>query len=178
MHFPRFKPSGGASAGCRGRRGHAGLMAVLIALALPTRAHASMFHGETLDKIADILSWIVLIVSPVIGIVVFWLVHILPEKIAEKKRHPQAKAIQVLCLLSLAFGGLLWPLAWLWAYSKPVLHKLAYGTDVAPEHEHAAVSALASEVSDDEAELQSLRRAVADLESRISSKASPKGGKT
>jgi hypothetical protein len=24
---------------------------------------------------------------------------------------------------------MLWPLAWLWAYSKPVLHKLAYGTD-------------------------------------------------
>jgi hypothetical protein len=24
---------------------------------------------------------------------------------------------------------LLWPLAWLWAYSKPVLHKMAYGTD-------------------------------------------------
>jgi hypothetical protein len=32
--------------------------------------------------------------------------------------------------LSLFFGGLLWPLAWLWAYTKPVLHKMAYGTDV------------------------------------------------
>jgi len=67
--------------------------------------------------------------------VLFWLVHILPEKIAEQKKHPQAKAIQVLCLLSLAFGGMLWPLAWLWAYSKPVMYKLAYGTDeVEPEH--------------------------------------------
>jgi hypothetical protein len=35
----------------------------------------------------------------------------------------------VLCLLSLVFGGLLWPLAWLWAYTRPVLHKLAYGRD-------------------------------------------------
>ncbi len=32
-----------------------------------------------------------------IGIAVFWLVHILPEKIAEKKRHPQTHAIQCLC---------------------------------------------------------------------------------
>jgi hypothetical protein len=31
------------------------------------------------------------------------------------------------------FGGLLWPLAWLWAYSKPVMYKMAYGTDVHPD---------------------------------------------
>jgi hypothetical protein len=24
---------------------------------------------------------------------------------------------------------MLWPFAWLWAYSKPVMYKLAYGTD-------------------------------------------------
>jgi hypothetical protein len=24
---------------------------------------------------------------------------------------------------------LLWPIAWLWAYSKPVFYKMAYGTD-------------------------------------------------
>jgi CBS domain containing-hemolysin-like protein len=92
-----------------------------------------MFSGEALDTAADVLSWIVLIVVPIVGIVVFWLVHILPEKVAEKKRHPQAKAIQVLCLLSLVFGGMLWPFAWLWAYSKPVMYKLAYGTDVSEE---------------------------------------------
>lgn len=108
--------------------------AVLIgALFLPQQAHASMFHGETLDKIADVISWVAIILAPIIGIVAFWLIHILPEKIAEKRRHPQAKAIQTLCLLSLAFGGLLWPLAWLWAYTKPVGYKLAYGTDVAED---------------------------------------------
>ena len=71
----------------------------------------------------------VLIIVPVGGIVLFWLVHILPEKIAEKQHHPQQDAIKTLCLLSLVFGGLLWPIAWLWAYTKPVLHKMAYGTD-------------------------------------------------
>jgi hypothetical protein len=38
-------------------------------------------------------------------------------------------AIHTLCLLSLVFGGMLWPVAWLWAYTKPVGYRLAYGTD-------------------------------------------------
>jgi len=105
-------------------------------LALPSSARASIFHGETLDAIANGISWVVLIIGPIIGIAAFWMVHILPEKIAEKKRHPQAKAIQCVCLLSLCFGGLLWPFAWLWAYTKPVLHKMAYGTDVGESHGH------------------------------------------
>src|SRR6187397_3135457 len=96
----------------------------------PSRAQASIFHGETLDALANGIAWVVIVIAPIIGIAVFWLVHILPEKIAEKKKHPQTRAIQCLCLLSLAFGGLLWPIAWLWACSKPVLHKMAYGTDV------------------------------------------------
>ena len=101
-------------------------------------AHASLFSGDTLDLVANILAWVVLIIAPVIAITVFWLVHILPERIAEKRHHPQAHAIKTLCLLSLFFGGMLWPLAWLWAYSKPVLYKMAYGVDtVKPEHARA-----------------------------------------
>ena len=121
----------------RGPRVPSGAWAALAALALwlPGAAHASFLSGDALDTVADYLAWAVLVLVPVVGISVFWLVHILPEKVAEKKRHPQAKAIQVLCLLSLVFGGMLWPIAWLWAYSKPVLHKMAYGTDV-DDHAH------------------------------------------
>src|SRR5574339_521876 len=89
-------------------------------------------HNGTRRRCA--IASVVLVLAPLVGIAVFWIVHILPEKIAEKKNHPQAKAIQCLCLLSLCFGGLLWPLAWLWAYSKPVFHKMAYGTDVDDTH--------------------------------------------
>jgi CBS domain containing-hemolysin-like protein len=130
-------------------------------------SHASMFKGEALDTAADVLAWVVLVIVPIVGIAVFWLVHILPEKVAEQKRHPQAKAIQVLCLLSLVFGGLLWPIAWLWAYSKPVMYKLAYGTDVLePEHGESAVQEL-SEVSAESArdEMARLRERLAQLES-------------
>ena len=104
--------------------------AALAALGLaPGVAHASFLSGEALDTAANVMSWVVLFLVPVIGIVVFWIVHVMPERIAEKRHHPQQKAIQTLCLLSLVFGGLLWPIAWLWAYTRPVAHKLAYGTD-------------------------------------------------
>lgn len=103
------------------------LLAAALSAAAP--AHASLFSGDTLDLVANILAWVVLFAAPIIAITVFWLVHILPERIAEKRHHPQAPAIKTLCLLSLFFGGLLWPLAWLWAYSKPVLYKMAYGVD-------------------------------------------------
>ncbi|MGH7983501.1 MAG: DUF3302 domain-containing protein [Candidatus Udaeobacter sp.] len=136
----------------------------LASLALPSRAHASLFHGETLDSIANGISWVVLIIAPIIGIAAFWLVHILPEKIAHKKKHPQTRAIQCLCLLSLCFGGLLWPIAWLWAYTKPVLHKMAYGTDVDESLGH-----LGEEVKEEENEIEKLRTRIAELEAKRSS---------
>ena len=104
-------------------------------LALPSRAHASFLHGETLDTVAGAIAWFAFIIVPPVLIGAFLLVHILPEKVAEKRHHPQLGAIKCLCLLSLCFGGLLWPIAWLWAYSKPVFHKMAYGTDVDHSHE-------------------------------------------
>jgi CBS domain containing-hemolysin-like protein len=97
-------------------------------------AWASIFEGETLDAVANVVSWVVLIFVPIAVIVVFWLVHVLPEKIAHKRHHPQRDAIQTLCLLSLFFGGLLWPIAWLWAYTKPVAYKVAYGTEKHEEY--------------------------------------------
>src|SRR5262249_55195084 len=103
-------------------------------LALTSTAHASFLHGETLDAVAGAIAWFAFIIVPPVLIVAFLAVHILPEKVAEKRHHPQLGAIKCLCFLSLVFGGLLWPFAWLWAYSKPVLHKMAYGTDV--DHSH------------------------------------------
>jgi CBS domain containing-hemolysin-like protein len=105
-------------------------LALGLALALAASpARASFLSGEALDTMADILAIVVLFLVPAVGIVVFWIVHVLPEKIAEKRHHPQTAAITTLCLLSLVFGGLLWPLAWLWAFTKPVMHRAAYGTD-------------------------------------------------
>jgi CBS domain containing-hemolysin-like protein len=150
------------------------LLALL--LSLPATSYAAFLSGDALDTAADVMAWVVLIVAPIVGIGVFLLVHILPEKIAEKKQHPQAKAIQVLCLLSLAFGGLLWPMAWLWAYTKPVLHKMAYGTDRVP-HDHEEESAPPSSDNDAAAELKLLRERLAALETRLAGKSAAETAK-
>jgi CBS domain containing-hemolysin-like protein len=136
------------------------LLIAFAFLALPSRAHASFLHGETLDSVANVIAWFALIIAPIVLITVFLLVHILPEKVAHKRRHPQLGAIKCLCLLSLVFGGLLWPIAWLWAYSKPVLHKMAYGTDVDDSHENPAWEKSAT------SELEQLRARVAELEAQ------------
>jgi len=109
--------------------------AVLAAASLaPAAAQASFMSGDALDAMANFIAWIVLIFVPVGGIVLFWIVHVMPEKIAERNHHPQQQAIKTLCLLSLVFGGLLWPIAWLWAYTRPVAYRMAYGTDKHEEY--------------------------------------------
>jgi len=132
--------------------------------AAPATAHAAFLSGEALETAADWVSWAVLILVPMIVIVVFWVVHVMPEKIAHKRHHPQRDAIQTLCLLSLVFGGLLWPVAWLWAYTRPVGYRLAYGTDkhedfVFEELERAREGKLTpDEHARVEAELRSMER--------------------
>ena len=107
----------------------AAALAATASMLAPAAARAAFLSGEALDTAADWVAILVLVVVPVVVLVVFWIIHILPEKIAEKRHHPQKDAINTLCVLSLFFGGILWPLAWLWAYSRPVAYRMAYGTD-------------------------------------------------
>lgn len=134
---------------------------------------ASFLSPELEDSLATGIALFVIFVVPAVLIVLFWLVHILPEQIAHKRNHPQFEAIRTLCLLSLVFGGLLWPIAWIWAYSKPVLHKLAYGHDkLHPEPEdlhlglHDRLARLEA-MGLPEAEMKSLRADIDALESRL-----------
>jgi hypothetical protein len=152
----------------RSRGGAMLLFAILGATAsLPQAAQASLFKGEALDSVANGMSWAVLVIAPVIFISVFWLVHILPEKIAHKRKHPQTRLIQCLCLMSLVFGGILWPLAWILAYSKPVLHKLAYGTDVDESLAHDDHGGQGETNSEETSEVEKLRARIAQLERQI-----------
>jgi CBS domain containing-hemolysin-like protein len=154
-------------------------LATLLLVPVPAWATS----GSMVDTAADVLAVFVLILVPIAGIYVFWMVHILPEKVAEKRHHPQKDAIKTLCLLSLVFGGLLWPIAWLWAYSKPVMYKLAYGTEKHEDfYKEAApgVPAAAQEIARMRADLERLtamgvdadalravKRELAKLESRF-----------
>jgi CBS domain containing-hemolysin-like protein len=145
----------------RRRHGRFAPLIAFVLLAFPSHAHASFLHGETLDAVAGAIAWFAFIIVPPVLIVAFLAVHIIPEKIAEKRHHPQLGAIKCLCFLSLVFGGLLWPIAWLWAYSKPVFHKMAYGTDVDHSHDQATEEKSAT------SELEQLRGRVAELEAEI-----------
>jgi hypothetical protein len=134
---------------------------------------ASFLSPELEDTIATYLALFIIFVVPAVLITLFWLVHILPEQIAHKRNHPQFEAIRTLCLLSLVFGGLLWPIAWLWAYSKPVLHKMAYGTDKLHPDEHETGVGLQERLARIEAqglpatELKTLRADLDALEAKL-----------
>ena len=117
-------------------RGALQVLASWLAALGASPARAAFLSGDALDTAADWLALFVIFVVPCVVIVLFWIVHVLPERIAHKRHHPQRDAIQVLCLLSLVFGGLLWPIAWLWAYTKPVAHRMAYGTDKHEDYYH------------------------------------------
>jgi hypothetical protein len=169
---------------CALRSAVVGLFAATWLLACPADADASLMSPELEDAVAKYIAIFVLFFIPVVLIVLFWMVHVLPEKIAHKRHHPQFEAIRTLCLLSLVFGGLLWPLAWLWAYTKPVGYKLAYGTDKSPDYfdEHGlpqpdgVTADLRQRVAALEghgvpaSELDAIRTDLAALESRLAAK--------
>ena len=118
-----------------------------------------------MDAVAMGAAWFIIVVVPIVGILLFLAVHVLPEKIAEHNHHPQQGAIKTLCFLSLVFGGMLWPLAWLWAYTRPVGYRMVYGTD---KHEHYFVEMgeKAARGELDALELEHLRDEVAEMSSR------------
>ena len=139
--MPSHTPAAGRLRSGPAVRGTAVLFSLLLTLLVPGEARASFLSPELEDKLANFLALFIILVVPIVLIALFWMVHVLPEKIAHKRHHPQFEAIRTLCLLSLVFGGLLWPIAWIWAYTKPVMHKLAYGTDTASHEEAAAGNA-------------------------------------
>lgn len=104
---------------------------LLITMLLGTSVAYASGHGEgpTVDlssmyNAANFMSWVILIVVPIVGLYLFWILHIYPERVAEKRNHPQLDAIKTICILSLFFGGIFWPIALIWAYMKPLKFKV------------------------------------------------------
>src|SRR6185436_5552455 len=76
------------------RRPLAGLWVATATLAIPSVARASLLSPELEDKVAWGIAIFVLFVVPITLIALFWMVHVLPEKIAHKRHHPQFEAIR------------------------------------------------------------------------------------
>lgn len=61
---------------------------------------------------------VMILLVGVIGVIVAML-GMLPGKIARKRGHPQADAINVASWVGIITLGLLWPLALIWAFTRP-----------------------------------------------------------
>ncbi len=69
--------------------------------------------------ILDIFTFIVLAVLLAVAIFCFMKLGELPGKIASNRNHPQADAIMICGWLGVLTLGLLWPIAIIWAYTRP-----------------------------------------------------------
>ena len=69
--------------------------------------------------VLDIFALIVLLVllAAVVGVLIA--LGMMPGRIAHQRGHPQAEAIAVCGWWGLLTLGILLPLAWIWAYTKP-----------------------------------------------------------
>jgi len=64
----------------------------------------------------DIFAWIVLVVLAVSSLGVLCIMGWLPGHIARSRNHPYAQAVGVAGWITLLFGFVLWPVAFIWAY--------------------------------------------------------------
>ena len=67
----------------------------------------------------NILTFVVMIALAVLVGVAVVKLGPLPGQIAQRRGHPQADAIQVAGWIGIVTLGLLWPLALIWAYTRP-----------------------------------------------------------
>ena len=69
--------------------------------------------------VLNFLTIVILIALAVlIGVIVAYL-GLLPGKIARRRNHPQAEAINVASWLGIITAGALWPFALIWAFYRP-----------------------------------------------------------
>jgi Protein of unknown function (DUF3302) len=66
----------------------------------------------------DLIAFVVFAVLLVAAVVIVVSLGSLPGLIARRRGHPQAAAVNVMSWIGLATGGILWPLALVWAFWK------------------------------------------------------------
>ena len=71
----------------------------------------------TTDLIYKIFALIIILLCVILVVVFIILVHTLPEKIAERRKHPQKDAIKCMGILGLIMIPL-WFFAMIWAYTQ------------------------------------------------------------
>ena len=85
----------------------------------------------------DAFAFVVFAVLIFVGVVIVVNLGKLAGQLAHKWNHPQAGAINAMSWIGIATGGLLWPVAFIWAFTTPFGVKSAKSElqphDVAPD---------------------------------------------
>jgi hypothetical protein len=76
--------------------------------------------------VLDVFAFVVFAVLIFVGVVIVVNLGKLPGQLAHKWQHPQAGAINAMSWIGIATGGILWPIAFIWAFTTP------FGTKAAP----------------------------------------------
>jgi hypothetical protein len=71
--------------------------------------------------ILDAFAFIVFAVLILVGVIIVVSLGKLPGQLARKWGHPQAPAISALSWIGIATGGVLWPIAFVWAFVRPIV---------------------------------------------------------
>ena len=67
----------------------------------------------------DAFAFAVFAILIFVGVVIVVNLGKLPGQLAHKWNHPQASAINAMSWIGIATGGLLWPVAFIWAFTTP-----------------------------------------------------------
>ena len=67
----------------------------------------------------DAFAFAVFAVLIFVGVIIVVNLGKLPGQLAHKWNHPQASAINAMSWIGIATGGLLWPVAFIWAFTRP-----------------------------------------------------------
>jgi hypothetical protein len=88
----------------------------------------------------DAFAFVVFAVILLVGVVIVVSLGKLPGQLARKWGHPQAAAVNVAGWIGVATGGLIWPLALIWAFMIPT-----DGTSAATRQDRAKVKPMPAE---------------------------------
>ena len=70
--------------------------------------------------VLDAFAFFVFAVLIFVGVIIVVSLGKLPGQLACKWEHPQASAINAMSWIGIATGGLLWPIAFIWAFVNPI----------------------------------------------------------
>ena len=96
----------------------------------------------------DAFAFVVFAVLIFVGVIIVVNLGKLPGQLAHKWNHPQTGAINAMSWIGIATGGLLWPVAFIWAFTTPFGTKSAIkdddqaGDSADPKADATRVSAL------------------------------------